>query len=571
MSDILFHPLGNPIAGGDNLEKLADIDPRLTRTHYFDGRLLTAEDLERDQIYLDQRLREAGKALGSGIISGLELELQQSPYRLAVSPGKAMTSAGRVLHLTSRITVNPGDKGLIASLNDGQYRRFNRGLYIVVLRYREVATDIAEIFPTDLHDRRGADYALITESLQLGLVPLPLPLPAQDPLHIRSRLMAGMLDNELAASVIPEDAVSLGVLAIAGDTPQWIDGELMRHPLRREVGHKALQEDLKRQYQALLTDITAHRRAGGLGLRFAATDYFSLIPPAGKAPQDAFDPEHGFQGYFPESFQVSVAPIRQSDLELVQGESMGLPNIDLSRDRDISIMVLAPLSEKEYGHYARQLVADVAGNAPAFASPDPLRLRLYPGRQVHTLDTDASVWREIWSRIDAEQLVYVRRPVRAAETAVSGIVLANGTTLPQPAGPPQEESETGNAPVIESEDRVFLRMVNIPYLGRLRPPVNDDGEQALRELREASDEEPRVVQQALPVLLRVDRHYDPVIWQTLNNVRQRDGLGRLLEVLMKAEPGAVATGKKVLETGSDLGLPDALLERWKERLEALVQ
>ena len=57
MSDILFQPLGDPMAAGESLESIADIDPRMTRTHYFDGRLLTAEDLERDQVYLDQRLR----------------------------------------------------------------------------------------------------------------------------------------------------------------------------------------------------------------------------------------------------------------------------------------------------------------------------------------------------------------------------------------------------------------------------------------------------------------------------------------------------------------------------------
>ncbi|MCP4519074.1 MAG: hypothetical protein GY824_28085, partial [Delftia sp.] len=73
MSEILFQPLGDPIAAGESLEHIADIDPRMTRTHYFDGRLLTAEDLERDQIYLDQRLREIGKVLGHGIINGLDL------------------------------------------------------------------------------------------------------------------------------------------------------------------------------------------------------------------------------------------------------------------------------------------------------------------------------------------------------------------------------------------------------------------------------------------------------------------------------------------------------------------
>ena len=39
---VRFHPLGTQAPGGESLERVADIDPRLTRTHFFDGRLLTA-------------------------------------------------------------------------------------------------------------------------------------------------------------------------------------------------------------------------------------------------------------------------------------------------------------------------------------------------------------------------------------------------------------------------------------------------------------------------------------------------------------------------------------------------
>ena len=68
-----FQPIGNPLVSERGLERIADIDPRLTRTNYFDGRLLTAEDLTRDQIYLDQRLREVGQTMGHGVMQGLEL------------------------------------------------------------------------------------------------------------------------------------------------------------------------------------------------------------------------------------------------------------------------------------------------------------------------------------------------------------------------------------------------------------------------------------------------------------------------------------------------------------------
>ena len=95
----------------------------------------------------------------------------------------------------------------------------------MVLNYVDVGSDIAEVFPKDLGDKRGFQYALITESVQIGLVPLPVPLPKQSPLLIRSRLMREFLGNDQFSSLIPEDAVALGVLAIENDTPQWLDAD----------------------------------------------------------------------------------------------------------------------------------------------------------------------------------------------------------------------------------------------------------------------------------------------------------------------------------------------------------
>ncbi|MCB1874166.1 MAG: hypothetical protein KDI49_19550, partial [Gammaproteobacteria bacterium] len=318
MSEILFQPLGNPTAAGEGLSTIADIDPRLTRTHYFDGRLLTAEDLTRDQIYLDQRLRELGRVLGSGIMSGLELSFDRFTGLLTLQPGQALTPAGRVLELGSQLIVNLGDRALISQLNDGNYRRFNRALYAVVLRYADVATDIAEVFPKDLGARRGSEYALITESVQLGLVPLPIPLPQQSALQIRARLMRELLGNEQLLGLLPEDAVGLGVLAIQNDTPQWLDAELLRQPMRAEPALGDLQSDLARQYELLLADILSARRSGGLNGDFHAADYFSLLPPVGTLPKEALDPVNGRQGYFPENYQVAIAPIRQSDVALIQ-------------------------------------------------------------------------------------------------------------------------------------------------------------------------------------------------------------------------------------------------------------
>ncbi|MEQ5801098.1 hypothetical protein [Halomonas sp. H10-9-1] len=572
MSEILFQPLGDPIAAGESLEHIADIDPRMTRTHYFDGRLLTAEDLERDQIYLDQRLREIGKVLGQGVLSGLALDYDPFSGLLTLGPGLAITALGRVLQLNRQLLVSLGDRALIAQLNDSKYRRFNRGLYAVVLKYVEVATDIAEVFPTDLASRRGADYALVTESVQLGLVPLPLALPQQDPLHVRANLMRELLGSEQAAALLPEDSVALGVLAIQNDTPQWLDSELLRQPARPQGGATDLQQDLSRQYEALLADILTARAGGSLDNHFAARDYFGLLPPVGSVPRDAIDAVGGHQGYFPEHFNVHVAPVRLSELELIRAESLRLPNIDLNSREGVDIVVLAPLSNQDYGLYASQLERDIDPESRRLPQLDLLRLKLYPMQPVHRLDTDASVWQSIWDAVADGRLMYVRRPVRTAETAVSGIVLALGSHVPEPAEPPPTDDSAPTTPsdpgsVIEDEESVLLRFIDFERLAQMRPPRDGRGKEALGQLIDSVGKDAPLVLQANEFLIRVERHYDAVVWPTLRVLIERKTLPVLLERLRKTdERHPAVTGKRVVEAAAELGIDGDLADQW----EALV-
>jgi len=566
MSEILFQPLGNPIAAGENLEHVADIDPRMTRTHYFDGRLLTAEDLERDQIYLDQRLREVGKVLGTGVINGLDLTFDPFTGLLNLTDGQAMTMGGRVLHLGSQLIVSLGDRALISQLNDGQYRKFNRALYAVVLRYVDVATDIAEVFPTDLASKRGSDYALVTESVQLGLVPLPTPLPQQNSLHIRANLIQEFLGNDSITSVIPEDSVALGVIAIANDTPQWLDSNLLRHPLRGERTQVDLQNDLYRQYESLLTDIRSSRLAGSLNNDFAAKEYFNLLPPIGSVPKDSIDPMLGRQRYFPEAYKVHIAPIRLSDLELIKAESLHLPNLDLKANETADIVVLAPLPNQLYGHFAAQLERDYNPSKRILPQLDLLRLKLYPKHPVHAIDTDANVWQAIWNQLDENQLLYIRRPVRAAETAVSGIVLALGTTLPEaPVGGGETPSDPGS--VIEDEDTVFLRFVNFKNLAKIRTPQENIEQEAHEKLLNNSGDDAKITGQSLQLMLRIERQYDPVLWRTLAALAENEALESTSEKLAEAEPEPQATGKTILEIISNMGVPEELLKQWEKLID----
>ena len=120
----------------DKARNISSIDPKLSRTNYYDGRLLKASDLIRDQLYLDERLREAGRVIGQGIIRGLDVQLTDEGM-LLVTPGLAIAPSGRILELEKEtLEINLYDPAKMAELNPG-FRYLERGLYAVVLEYAE--------------------------------------------------------------------------------------------------------------------------------------------------------------------------------------------------------------------------------------------------------------------------------------------------------------------------------------------------------------------------------------------------------------------------------------------------
>lgn len=554
MNDIVFQPLGDYSLNSESLSAVADIDPRLTRTHYFDGRLLTAEDLTRDQTYLDQRLRELGRVLGSGVMGGLELTLDKSV--LTLRPGQALTPAGRVLELGKQLQLNLADSTLRKQLNSGKHNYLNRSLYAVVLRQVEVGTEVAEVFPQDLGSRRDSQYSVSTECVQLALVPLGLALASQSHLQIRARLMREFYGNDSFDNLIPEDAVALGVLAVEENTAKWLDSELLRRPLRTEPSLGDWQADLSRQYEKLLTDVLVSR--GNQRNDFHAADYFSLLPPVGTLPRDAIDPASGRQGYFPEHYQVAIAPVRQSDVELIRAESLDLPPINLLSQEPVDIMVLVPLSNLDFGHYAARLERGYDPGLRRLPQIDLMRLKLYP---THVIDTDKSAWTDIMSRLGDSKPFYVRRPSRAAETAISGIVLALGTEVPEPGA--IELGPADNGGLVQDENTVFLNRLNLKTLAELRPPQTGDSSTAFEKLLDNFGKDAALVQQCAGILLRIERQYDSLVWQTLLQLADARRLEDFLKGLLQSDADAT-TPKAVVNVGGELGLDSNLLNQWAD-------
>lgn len=454
----------NPITGtpaDDSIRNISSVDPRLSRTNYYDGRLLKASDLIRDQLYLDERLREVGRALGQGIVGGLDVSLTLEG-RLEVSAGSAVAPSGRVLELRGPdpLSINLYDSARIAALNPG-FRYFQRGLYIVTLQYAEQGSGSAEAYPRDLEADRGFHFNAFAEGVEVTLTPMRAQSPMQllstadrtlNTIAPRAALERQLLFNAGQPPELDSDSVALGLVAIENGRALWLDRGLVRRPHRLPDSLHLLQQDMHAHYQEMLAELLQLRQESGRHDIWPAKHYFDLLPPFGSLPETAVDPVQGRQTYFPEGFDVSIAPVREDELPAVLAQSAALETIDLARDEDVDIMVLAVLSDHDFGWRARQLQrgGEVAGRMllPHF---DSLALRLYGRQPVFDSDSaDANVWRNIMAA--AKGLHYVRRPTRVAETQVSAVVLASGYQLPEVSEiPPDLEPTDGNTASLEEQ------------------------------------------------------------------------------------------------------------------------
>jgi len=449
-----FNPAGKT-AQVDPQHDISSLDPKLSRTNYFDGRLLKASDLTRDHNYLDERLREVGRAIGSGIVHGLEVKLDPRD-RLLVSQGLAIAPSGRALELAGKtLAIDLHDSAAIASYNPDGPTRLARGLYAVTLQFAEIGTDSAEVYPRDLEGQRGFHFNAWSEGVEISLTPLRQALPnassvqrsrigTQHALAARAALVRELISNPGQPLDLPEDAVALGLLAIEHERPLWLDLGLLRRPHRHPHTRHALQQDLHRHYQELLNDVIQARIERGLFGEFPASHHFRVLPPYGNLPKGTINPETGRQAWFPSGYEVSIAPVREDDLGAILAESSALDPIDLEKDDDVDIMVLVPMSDHQFAWRARQLQhrESIEAVEPHTALPhlDRLALRLYDVADEKVDSSDAAIWRAIWSETD--QPVYVRRPPRVAETLVSGVVLASGYQIPEGLAKLPPDAET---------------------------------------------------------------------------------------------------------------------------------
>lgn len=219
-------------------------DERLRSVQFFNGRLLSAADLTREQESARERLRRLGRALGPGVLEGLELSWGGS-QELTLSAGAAITPAGELITLASAVRLDGA--GVRAALEGPMAA--GEGTFGPCDASEGAQPQSGHLFAlvaaptTTPHGRApgaavlrsaetcGVDHHRDAVALSLRFLPLPDALRGVDPKALRSMIAYALLEGDARYSWSPSyrasadepEPVTLALIWAEGATIQWVD------------------------------------------------------------------------------------------------------------------------------------------------------------------------------------------------------------------------------------------------------------------------------------------------------------------------------------------------------------
>jgi hypothetical protein len=420
-------------------------DPRRERPRWFDGRFLAARDLIREQQYFLTREADLGRAAGSGVATGLDVDEGPGAQTITIGAGHGITPAGELVLLQRALTLNltdlPRAEQLSGKFGLGRIPvpplRSRTGLFALALRPVEFTANPVGAYPTSITGQRTVEDGDIIEASAVVLVPW-FDDGNADALDARRgraarAIFVDQADRGLSANVLP-----LAMIALENNTIAWIDVPMLRRELGADradlpglgLAPRALRFAHLLQHQRHVAEVIAD--AGGRP--FPAAAVFPALPPAGPLPPGVIDPRDFTQRYFPAQVGVDFSVIPEDELPALVEEALALPGFDLTAPEETldssSVLVLAPVPRNEWRLVLARLqnltraVRPAAPNQIAARRPLEILLKLrIPGVAPAPLDPTSPSDAE-WQRLARLQtLWYVRRRNLAYREDATGTAL----------------------------------------------------------------------------------------------------------------------------------------------------
>ena len=431
------------------------VDDRRRRPLYFDGRFLAARDLVREQAYFLARQGDIARSAGFGAVQGLMVRLGPAADTVTISAGQGVTPSGELViiptdHTISLANVPEEQKlntnfGLMPIPRDPSRNR--SGLYVIGLRAVEFSANPIASYPTTISGPRSVHDGDIVEATAITLVHYPDPSTTSE-LAARRSVVAREIFFSGTVRGVPSAILPLAMVALNFGNVVWVDTYMVRRELGAEYGDllrfgpasRATQQAFLLQYDAHLNDVLHERQLAGQTLNFAATQYFSAVPPCGRLPMACINTDDFTQSFFPQETDVSLSIAPADELPSLIEQAVALPPIDLIQSaqvfHNISVLVLAPVARQQFAELKakletipQQLSAPVA--VAARMPLDLLRLRRGATPLVPVAPPPPPTSNAMWKDIVAAPFAYYIR-LRSAPESVE-----ISTTEPEP-----EETQT---------------------------------------------------------------------------------------------------------------------------------
>lgn len=349
----------------------------LRSVNFFNGRLLTGDDLRNEQTAQETRLARLGRIVGEGVADGLDVRedartsTPRSPA-VTVAPGLALSRSGLALELATSIDLalarpaatpdsEPG--GLFADCQPfapGTYTA-GAGVYLLAIGPAEQAEGLAPVSGLG-NAPAPCNVAGLVETVRFRLIRLAFdPEELADTARLRNRVAyrcfapealatftadpfgpaptAYGLVDDLRPQTLSDDDVPLAVIGWSVDDGiQFTDAWAVRRRIARGTvaeGPSALVADRRRaereamfrQFQAHVADLRIRPSAASLH----ATDAFLALPPAGLLPlkRSAADPGFDLPTFFSGIPRRDDAVVLEgARVEHVLAEALDFPPID---------------------------------------------------------------------------------------------------------------------------------------------------------------------------------------------------------------------------------------------------
>lgn len=348
------------------------IDQTRERTSWAEGMFVTAAHFNRDQSYVVARQSDLGRAIGAGVVEGLEVTMAPGdPTAVLVAPGLGIGGGGESIVLHDSIRIGLADIALQRSLTQGAglldslqlISETRSGLFVLCATPVEFTSNPVGSYANGPDGKRRLQDSLVTEATLFTLVPFALAATSEGP-EARRGTAARRIFLDGVSAELPPSSLPLAMMELDGNVLVWLD----MHLVRRQAG--AARADAFglgfvdtpgriahfRQFDALLSQMVS----ASPGMGFAASDRFDILPPMGRLPAACVAPRAPTPGaaqvlshnWLPAEIPVELTALPEDEIDQLLEESLTMPVIDLSASpralAQTPVSIIIPISRADW-------------------------------------------------------------------------------------------------------------------------------------------------------------------------------------------------------------------------------